>query len=83
MLKELQVLCKSCNACFFFSLQYSSYTGSVICETDNYNHNRYEYYCVTCEEVVVLRVNSTVLYEIIEKNKRYDLVIFPLSSLMI
>ena len=82
MLKELQVLCKSCNACFFFFF-YSSYTGSVIGETDIYNHSRYEYYCVTCEEVVVLRVSSTILYEIIEKNKRYDLVIFPLSSLMI
>ena len=56
----------------------------MIGETDIYNHSRYEYYCVTCEEVVVLRVSSTILYEIIEKNKRYDLVIlFSLSSLMI
>lgn len=51
-----------------------SFMGSVIGETDIFNHNRYEYYCVTCEEVVVLRLCNSVLFDIIKKNKRYELV---------
>jgi len=31
------------------------YIGSIIGETDIYNHNRYEYYCVTCEPVPLCR----------------------------
>lgn len=55
------------------------FIGSVIGETDIYNHNRCEYYCVTCENVVALRLCSTDLLNIIKKNKRYELVVKCIS----
>ena len=61
------------------------YTGSVIGEADIYNNNRYEYYCVTCEsviivnviynQVIVLRLTATFVKQLISENHRYELVL--------
>lgn len=37
--------------CVYHISLLSRYTGSVIGETDIFNNNRYEYYCVSCEDV--------------------------------
>lgn len=53
-----------------------SFAGSVIGETDIYNNSRYDCHCVTCEEVEVLRFSSSILSDIIKKNRKYELVCF-------
>lgn len=50
----------------------------MIGETDIYNHNRYEYYCVTIESVVVLRLEASFVRNLISSNRLYELVSIPI-----
>ncbi|KAK8831194.1 hypothetical protein WA577_003365 [Blastocystis sp. JDR] len=49
------------------------YTGSIIGETDIFNKNRYEYYCVSCDDVTALRLDGVVVRTIIDENKNYEM----------
>lgn len=61
------------------------YTGSIIGETDIFNKNRYEYYCVSCDNVPLLflinlqvtafRLDGVVVRTIIDENKSYEMVL--------
>ena len=47
----------------------------MIGESDLYNHNRYEYYCITVESVAVLRLEASFVRSLISTNRLYELVV--------